>query len=149
MKHKYLVLIGLFALGLFAFNNDFHPESVEEIMDDAEYPSVDYVFTSDTLSDTELDTLTYPYALLSKWTYNYVLSVIRDSGSGNPIFIVQESNQRTGDVWYEVARDTITATGTYRLNGDLIYGMRQRVILDGEGTAEHRYTLTFTGKREY
>ena len=154
MKSKnFLLTLGLFAIAALVVlpsnRNAFAPESVEQGMqeEDSSYPSVSYTFTDDTLTDTELDTLAYPYTLLSRWSYNWVLTTTRESGTGNPIIIYQESND--GTTYYEVARDTITATGTYRLNGDLIYGKYARLVLDGEGTAEHTYGLTFLAKRDY
>lgn len=105
-------------------------------------------FLLDTITDTGLDTLTLSNIYASKWTYNWVTNVVRESGTGNPILILQESPVSSGDVWKEVSRDTITATGVYQLNGEIIYGRRQRLILDGEGTAVHSFNTYFVAKKD-
>jgi hypothetical protein len=88
------------------------------------------------------------------WSYNYVVTAANVSGTTNIIAILQESNARTGNVWYEVERDTLAAAGTKRLHGGTtkplgyVKGVRQRLILDGSGTQVSTYAATLTLKKE-
>lgn len=135
---KHIVLILFLALG--------YTFSVEAQSD---RPYTIESFDRDTLTDTALDTITLTNNLVSNWSYCWQVDVTRVSGTGNPILIVQESAGRTGDDWIEVGRDTITATGVYRITGDRVYGLRQRLIRDGEGTAVHDFeTIRFVGKKD-
>lgn len=112
-------------------------------------PYYRYSFDRDTLTDAANDTLTVTPLLLSNWTYNWQVNVSRTSGSGNPILIVQESATVSGDDWIEVGRDTITATGVYRITGTNVFGQRQRLIRDGQGTAVHDFITTqFVAKKD-
>ena len=148
MKNKYLIpLFFLFAVTLFVGGSAFdEPNKMRAEQDDDYQRNYEKSWTADTLTNTELDTLVVGVPLLSKWTYNITLVTTRESGTGNPIMIYQESVDNSN--WYEVARDTITATGLYRLNGNLVEGKYARIILDGEGTAEHTYTLKALFKRD-
>lgn len=111
-------------------------------------------FTADTITNAENDTLTISPNLISFWSYNWTLRATQESGTKDVIFILQESNERTGDSWYEVERDTASGSGTTitRLFGSGLsgraQGVRQRVILDGSGTQSTTYVVKATYKKE-
>ncbi|MFZ7152196.1 MAG: hypothetical protein ACO1HP_00360 [Bacteroidota bacterium] len=114
-----------------------------------------YTWTTDTLTDTEGDTLTGVTLYYDLWNYNYSCTATQLSGSTNIIHILQENNFTSGNTgsWYEVERDTLVGAGTQRLYGgsnlypSLIKGVRQRVIVKGIGTQSSRYTLKGTFKK--
>ena len=101
------------------------------------------VVTSDTITDTGADTFAIAPNLASLWAYNWVVSATQVSGTTNVIVRLQESNETTGNIWYEVERDTIITGGQgliIRLDGRaapggaFVRGQRQRAILTGVGT---------------
>ena len=113
-----------------------------------------YPWPSDTITNTGADTLTVPTTLVSLWSYNYVITAANVSGTTSIIAVLQESNARTGTVWYEVERDTLAAAGTKRLHGGAINtlgyvkGLRHRLILTGTGTHVSTYAANVTLKKE-
>lgn len=106
--------------------------------------------SSDTITNAENDTITLSSRLFSKWTYNWTLNVTNLSGTTNVIVKVEESNSYSGNDWYPVGTpDTASGTELLRVYGDVVYGRRQRIIIDGTGTHSSTYTATGTYKREY
>ena len=109
--------------------------------------------TADTITNAGNDTISITPYLISNWYYNLTLRANQASGTKNVILILQESNERSGDYWYEVERDTATGSGTTitRLYGsglsDRVQGVRQRIILDGSGTQSTLYTVKLTLKK--
>lgn len=112
---------------------------------------------TDTLTNTESDTLTVTPLLLSNWRYNYVLTATQQSGTKSVITILQENSERTSGTWYEVERDTATGASTtvLRLHGasnpdgiGWAKGVRHRVILTGTGTQATTYTLRAILKKD-
>jgi hypothetical protein len=103
------------------------------------------------------DTLLMPATFTSIWNYNITVDATSPADTSTSIIvIVQESNTRTGGLWYEVERDTLTqgsaaASIAVRLHGlatgGYIKGVRQRIILDGQGTQKGYYTATAVLKR--
>lgn len=106
---------------------------------------------SGTITNAGNDTLTVPVNLISLWSYNWVVTATQTSGTTDIIAILQESNATSGAVWYEVERDTISGPGTVRLFGDgtnnYVYGLRQRLILDGSGTQVSPFATKLTLKK--
>jgi hypothetical protein len=102
-----------------------------------------------TITNTGADTTLVPVNLISLWAYNWTASATQTSGTSNIIVVVQESNETTGNLWYEVGRDTLSAaTGGLIKNGKgTVGGVRQRVIATGVGTHVSAYRLTGTYKR--
>lgn len=100
-------------------------------------------FTTDTISDTEADTLLIPTNLLSDLTYNWTITTTELSGTLDITAVVQESNTIGGTPtdWVPVGTQAITADTTVRIAGDRVYGTRQRIILTGSGTQEGQYVL--------
>lgn len=116
------------------------------------YPSTATGFTTDTITDAENDTLYLGSNLISRWSYNWHINTTQLSGTESIIAIVQETNnasssQSTPTDWIEVDRDTLTANEDLRITGDIIYGIKQRLILDGSGTQSTRYLVKFVAKK--
>ena len=131
-------------------------ESVREMVGSAAnyylYPSSATGFTTDTITDAENDTLYLGSNLVSRWSYNWHINTTQLSGTESIIAIVQETNnassgQTTPTDWLEVDRDTLTANEDLRITGDVVYGIKQRLILDGSGTQSSRYLVKFVGKK--
>ena len=122
------------------------------VMDDAyASPIYQYTFTSDTITDTESDTLTLPVLLYSKWTYDYHAVIDSLSGTQDIDVVVQESSLASGDTdWVQV--DTIAtltdANEVDRATGDVVYGVRQRLIVTGTGTQSVKYSIKAVFKKD-
>jgi hypothetical protein len=143
--NKILILAGLCALILagLAFSASNEDQSTPNLYRRA---------WSGTITNAGNDTLTVPVTLSSLWTYNYVVDAASTSGTRLIVTILQESNANTGNIWYEVERDTVSAgTRLKRLHGlnvgQYVKGQRQRLILDGVGTQVSPYTATLTAKK--
>jgi hypothetical protein len=103
---------------------------------------------SDTITDTESDTITLPALMLSPWSYNWTIQTTQLSGTQNVACVLQESASATGTDWIQIDSKTTTgSTDLDRMVGALIYGQRQRVILTGTGTQSTRYTIYFVAKK--
>lgn len=116
------------------------------------YPAGATSYVSDTITDAENDTLYLGANLISRWSYNWHINTTQLSGTENIIAIVQETNnasasQSTPTDWIEVARDTFTANEDGRITGETVYGIKQRLILDGSGTQSTTYSVKFAGKK--
>lgn len=109
-------------------------------------------YESVTITNAANDTTYLGANLLSRWSYCWHINSTQSSGTQNVIAIVQETNnassgQTTPTDWIEVARDTLTANEDIRITGDVVYGAKQRLILDGSGTQSTAITLKFVGKK--
>lgn len=116
------------------------------------YPVSATGYTSDTITNAENDTLTLGANLLSRWSYCWHINTTQLSGTESIIAIVQETNnasssQSTPTDWLEVDRDTLTANEDLRITGEVVYGAKQRLILDGSGTQSSTYSVKFVGKK--
>jgi len=104
---------------------------------------------SDTITDTEADTIVINNNLFSFWKYNHTVKGVEESGTIDLTLTVQESNTTSGDEWYTVKTDSVDADGEITaVTGD-IYGVRQRLIITGTGTQSAVYTHRLTLKKEY
>ena len=104
---------------------------------------------SDTITDTEADTILINNNLFSFWKYNHTVKGVQESGTIDLTLTVQESNTTSGDEWYTVKTDSVDADGEITaVTGD-IYGVRQRLIITGTGTQSAVYTHRLTLKKEY
>jgi len=104
---------------------------------------------SDTITDTEADTILINNNLFSFWKYNHTVKGVQESGTIDLTLTVQESNTTSGDEWYTVKTDSVDADGEITaVNGD-VYGVRQRLIITGTGTQSAVYTHRLTLKKEY
>jgi len=104
---------------------------------------------SDTITDTEADTIVINNNLFSFWKYNHTVKGVEESGTIDLTLTIQESNTTSGDEWYTVKTDSVDADGEITsVTGD-IYGVRQRLIITGTGTQSAVYTHRLTLKKEY
>ena len=104
---------------------------------------------SDTITDTEADTILINNNLFSFWKYNHTVKGVQESGTIDLTLTVQESNTTSGDEWYTVKTDSVDADGEITaVTGD-VYGVRQRIIITGTGTQSAVYTHRLTLKKEY
>jgi len=148
MKTFFYSLVGVAFVGIvlvttLAFN-DAAPAS----------PNYRFEFTSDTITDTEADTLLVNARLLSDWSYNYAILLDTLSGTLNVTIKLQESNDYTGNTWYDVENtgSFTTVGGIARLYGQEVLGsntavkthrvrgVRQRIIITGTGTQSTTYS---------
>lgn len=116
------------------------------------YPTSATGYTSGTVTNAENDTLTLGSNLVSRWSYNWHINSTQASGTENIIAILQETNNASASYstptdWIEVDRDTLTANEDLRMTGDVVYGIKQRLILDGSGTQSTTYTVKFAAKK--
>lgn len=116
------------------------------------YPTSTTGYESVTITDAGNDTTTLGANLLSRWSYCWHINSTQSSGTESVIAILQETNnasasQATPTDWIEVDRDTLTANEDLRMTGDIVYGAKQRLILDGSGTQSTAITLKFIGKK--
>lgn len=142
MKTKGWVLILAVFIGLIAFAGT----GADGVQNTAT-PYYAYSVT-DTITDAENDTLTIPTRLVSKWTGLYHIAVTSLSGTVSVLNTVQESASYGSTDWVQVDSVSNTAAGTKRMDQDIIYGPRQRIILDGSGTQSTRYTVHFFAKKD-
>ena len=104
---------------------------------------------SDTITDTEADTIVINNNLFSFWKYNHTVKGVQESGTIDLTLTIQESNTTSGDEWYTVKTDSVDADGEITsVTGD-VYGVRQRLIITGTGTQSAVYTHRLTLKKEY
>jgi len=157
---KYLVAIALalFAVfGLQSFEKPTEGTALSDLMA-SRYGIYEYTFTTDTITNTEADTLTISPLLLSKWSYNWSFAIDSLSGTPNIAIKVQESNKRSGSEWYTLETSTVSGIGSTQSvtthNGDntenpdgKVRGVRQRVILTGTGTESTLYSVKLTLKK--
>ncbi len=116
------------------------------------YPTSATGYESVTITNAANDTTTLGANLLSRWSYCWHINSTQSSGTENVIAILQETNnasssQATPTDWIEVDRDTLTANEDLRMTGDIVYGAKQRLILDGSGTQSTAITLKFICKK--
>jgi len=102
-----------------------------------------------TITNTGADTTLVPVNLISLWSYNWTASATQTSGTTSIVVIVQESNETSGNLWYEISRDTVSAAtgGLIKSQRGTATGVRQRVIATGVGTHVSAYRLSGTFKK--
>jgi hypothetical protein len=113
-------------------------------------PIYAYTFTPDTITNTESDTLLLPVDFVSPWSYVYHAVMDSLSGTDTLSFIVQESVLKSGNTdWITIATGAGSKGVRTRISGALIYGRRQRIIVNGSGTQSTRYSITFIAKKVF
>jgi ABC-type glycerol-3-phosphate transport system substrate-binding protein len=130
-------LIGLVAIAATNSTNDYQTAT----------PYYAYSVT-DTITDAENDTITIPTRLVSKWTSLYHVTTTSLSGTVGLSNIVQEAASYNASDWVQVDSINHTAAGTKRLDNEIVYGPRQRLVIDGDGTQSTRYTVYFFAKKD-
>lgn len=114
-----------------------------------------YAYTGDTITNSEDDTLSMPSSWgksVSRFTYDWSIEKTQLSGTTNVGALVQESNTRSGTVtdWLTIDSTDQAATALIaRATGDEIYGLSQRLVLQGRGaTQSTRYVVRLTLKKK-
>lgn len=103
-----------------------------------------------TITNDGADTLTVPSNLFSLWSYSYTASATQTSGTTAIVVVVEGSNETTGNVWFEVDRDTVSAAAgglTKNLTGEVLC-VRHRVRATGIGTHVSPYRLSSVFKKK-
>lgn len=109
-----------------------------------------YTFTPDTITNTESDTLLLPADFTSPWSFAYHITMNALSGTDTLSFVIQESVLRSGNAdWITIATGAGSADVFTRITGALMYGRRQRIIVNGAGTQSTRYSITFLAKKVF
>lgn len=111
----------------------------------------DYSYTiSDTITDSEADTILLPALMVSPWSYNWTVVTTQLSGTQAITAAVQESASKTGTDWFPVSSVSMSGSADIdRIVGALIYGYRQRLIITGTGTQSTTYTIRFVAKKVF
>lgn len=111
----------------------------------------DYSYTiSDTITDSEADTILLPAIMISPWSYNWTIVTTQLSGTQDITAAVQESSSKTGTDWFPIGSVSLSGTSDIdRVSGALIYGYRQRLIVTGAGTQSTVYTIRFVAKKVF
>lgn len=110
-----------------------------------------YTFTTDTITNTEADTLLLPADFVSPWSYTYSIVVDSLSGTDTLSFVLQESVSKSGNTdWVTVSTGAGSElTSPLRITTALMYGRRARIIVRGSGTQSTTYAITFLAKKIY
>jgi len=110
-----------------------------------------YTFTTDTITNTEADTLLLPADFVSPWSYTYSIVVDSLSGTDTLSFVLQESVSKSGNTdWVTVSTGAGSElTSPLRITSALMYGRRARIIVRGSGTQSTTYAITFLAKKIY
>lgn len=108
-----------------------------------------YIFTTDTITNTEADTLLLPADFVSPWSYTYSIVVDSLSGTDTLSFVLQESVSKSGNTdWVTVSTGAGSElTSPLRITTALMYGRRARIIVRGSGTQSTTYAITFLAKK--
>jgi hypothetical protein len=103
---------------------------------------------SDTITNTENDTIDIPARLVSDWSGGWHVQATSLSGTVALANTVEESLSYNGTDWVSVDTINHVAAGTRRMEQDRVYGFRQRIVIDGSGTQSTRYTVYFVAKKD-
>lgn len=144
MKNKilFLGLFALLAIGLYSFSKE----------STAEYyaPGGTYRYAlTDTITNTEIDTVTFPVNFVSLYTALLTVPRTQLSGTTNVTIYIDESSVTSGVTDWKVI-DTLSGTGATvaSFTQDELRGLRYRIRLAGTGTQSSRYTLNWTAKKK-
>lgn len=94
------------------------------------------VWTLDTITNAENDTLTLNYILASPYSYSYQIKLANISGTRDIKFYLEQTNATGSTRWMKV--DSAVTTGStvnaYLMEGANTWGNKHRIIVDGTGT---------------
>jgi len=146
MKNILIALLVFVAVGVTAFKND-RSKTLNNSYDDASSVFYSYSIT-DTITNTEIDTINIPVSLVSKWTGYW--SIVGTNLSGTSYIMPSVLQAASSTDFTNVATlDTINANGYVQSNEDaIIGGTKYRLILTGVGTQSTKYTAFFVAKNE-
>lgn len=105
---------------------------------------------NDTITNTESNTRTVPFALVSAWQYDVRTILTNVSGTRSVKINLDESGSASGSDWLSI--DSVTVTGTSiapaRFTNSTTYGRRHRIRLSGTtGTMVVKYKVIANYKR--
>ena len=108
---------------------------------------------SDTITNTEIDTLYPGFILTSPWQYSVHVTLAAVSGTRAMKIYLDESNAKTGNTDW-IAVDSLTPTtpiNTYLMKGANVWGRRQRIRVKGNAgsTQVVKYAVQAVYKRTY
>lgn len=112
----------------------------------------EYTWTKDTITNANNDTLYLPARLtplLSDFQVCYSLIRTSISGTANVAGKVEETAYTSGTVtdWVSKATTSATTATAEHLVLTHVYGMRQRIVIDGTGTQSTSYVLRVVLKK--
>lgn len=146
-----LLLLALVVIGFSAFKATSASVPGGEAGMDAMAGGVSYYAETetDTITNAEIDTIAIGGQFQSFWNYNYSVHGDQLSGTIALNVILQETNDPSGTLhWYEVQRDTVNADEeVVRLSSGSVEGVRQRLIIDGDGTQSAKYYVRAVFKK--
>lgn len=155
MKNKYfaplLAVLALCAVALFAFRAPEYRETAAENGTLGVSDNFSSRTWNDTITNTESNTLTVPFALVSRYQYDIRTILTNVSGTRSIKINLDESGSATGSDWLSI--DSVTVTGSSiapaRFVGTAQYGRRHRIRLAGTtGTMVVKYTTIANYKRQ-
>ncbi len=105
---------------------------------------------NDTITNTESNTLTVPFSLVSAYQFDIRTILTNVSGTRSIKINLDESGSASGSDWLSI--DSVTVTGSSiapaRFTGATMYGRRHRIRLAGTtGTMVVKYTTIANYKR--
>lgn len=111
----------------------------------------DKVWNLDTITNTEIDTLTLTgqlSTLVSAFQYNYAIKRTSISGTANVKVYLDESAQTTGTTnWYTIDSSSTTTATNATIRAAYLYGKRHRLRVKGTGTQLTSYLIAANYKQ--
>ncbi len=142
MKNKFLfgLLAVIGALFLFSFESEkqaFAPTTPYR-----------YTWTADTITNTEIDTVSVPASFLSNYQFQIQAVTAQISGTRNLKIYLDESNLTSGTTdWRLIDSTSTTSTNVVAIRQAQSYGLRYRVRVKGvTGTMVVRYAMNIVAK---
>ena len=140
-----LILLGV-AVYVTAYKND-RSKTLDANYDDASSTFYSYS-VSDTITNTEIDTITIPVSLLSPWTGYWSVVATNLSGTSKILPTVLQAASSTDYVNVNTMDTLKSGSLVKSYEDDLIGGTKYRLVLTGFGTQSTRYTAYFVAKNE-
>lgn len=133
-----VVIAAVYSVGFAGGDNSTQVENSEF----ASPTTYRYAWTSDTITNSERDTLTVPTNVLSAFQYQYGAWGTSLSGTYNCYLYLYESNLATGNNDWRLIDSATTATIAPRvIRGTNFYGIRHRLVIGGRGTQSSKYNV--------
>lgn len=142
MKNKFL--FGLLAIvgALFLFSFESEKQAFA--------PTTPYRYTwaADTITNTEIDTVSVPASFLSDYRFQIQAVTAQISGTRNLKIYLDESNLTSGTTdWRLIDSTSTTTTNVVAIRQAQSYGLRYRVRVKGvTGTMSVRYAMNIVAK---
>jgi len=140
-----LILLGV-AVYVTAYKND-RSKTLDANYDDASSTFYSYS-VSDTITNTEIDTITIPVSLLSPWTGYWSVVATNLSGTSKILPTVLQAASSTDYVNVNTMDTLKSGSLVKSYEDDLIGGTKYRLVLTGFGTQSTKYNAYFVAKNE-